>query len=155
MSFLNVKDTISGGEGIVQATINGKIEDMFYTKNIEAKMEKDKTGLKVLGSKSEQQKSKGWKGTGSMTLYYMTSTFRHLALKYAKTGKDFFFDLLITNHDAATEIGKQTIVLHNCNLDSVLLAKIDVDSEALDEDVDFTFTDFDILNEFGKPSYIK
>lgn len=155
MAFLNVKDTLSGGEGIVQATINGRIEEMFYAKSIEAKMEKDKSGLKVLGSKAEQSKSKGWKGTGSMTLYYMTSRFRELALAYAKTGKDFYFDLLVTNSDADTDIGKQTVVLRNCNLDSIILAKIDIDSEALDEDVDFTFTDWDLLDKFNKPTYIK
>lgn len=155
MAFLDVRDTLSGGEGVVQATINGKIEQMFYVKNVEAKMEKDKSDLKVFGSRVTQAKNKGWKGTGSMTMFYMTSVFRKLALAYAKTGKDFYFDMLITNEDTTTGIGKQTVVLRNCNLDSILLAKVDIESEALDEDVDFTFTDWDLLDEFGKPSYIK
>ena len=37
------------------------------------------------------------------------------------------------------------------NLDSVVLAKLDGDSDdPLDEDVDFTFEDFDILTPFTK-----
>lgn len=39
----------------------------------------------------------------------------------------------------------------DCNLDSVVLAKLDGDSDdALDEDADFTFEDFDILTPFTK-----
>ncbi|MBQ4590430.1 MAG: phage portal protein, partial [Clostridia bacterium] len=42
-------------------------------------------------------------------------------------------------------------LLIGCNLDSVVLAKLDGDSDdALDEDVDFTFEDFDILTPFTK-----
>ena len=39
----------------------------------------------------------------------------------------------------------------SANLDSVVLAKLDGDSDdPLDEDVDFTFEDFDILTPFTK-----
>ena len=38
-------------------------------------------------------------------------------------------------------------------IDSVNLAKFDVDSDALDEDMDFTFSDFDILESFVSPTY--
>ena len=42
-------------------------------------------------------------------------------------------------------------VYMDCNLDSVVLAKLDGDSDdALDEDADFTFEDFDILTPFTK-----
>ena len=37
------------------------------------------------------------------------------------------------------------------DLDSVILAKLDTDSDTLDEDIDFTFDDFDILDSFGNP----
>ena len=47
--------------------------------------------------------------------------------------------------------GKQSVLLIGCNLDSVVLAKLDGDSDdPLDEDVDFTFEDFDILTPFTK-----
>ena len=59
----------------------------------------------------------------------------------------------LTNEDKATSIGKQTVVLYDCTIDSVNLTKFDVDSDALDEDMDFTFSDFDILDSFGNPIY--
>jgi len=74
-----------------------------------------------------------------------------MALKYAKTGKDVYFTLTIVNEDPGTTVGKQTVVLYNCNFDSVVLAKLDAETEALDESIDFTFEDFDILDSFGNP----
>ena len=86
-----------------------------------------------------------------MTIYYVTSIFRKMALKYAKTGKDTYFNITIVNEDPTSTIGKQTIVLYNCNIDSVILAKLDTESDVLDEDIDFTFDDFDVLDSFGNP----
>lgn len=149
--FLRAGDTISGQEGRATAIIEGSIQDMFFAKNIEASFEKSKAEIKTLGNRATQHKTTGWAGSGSMTIYYVTTLFRQMALKYAKTGKDTYFDMMITNEDPTSTVGKQTIVLYNCNIDSTILAKIDVDADALDEDVDFTFDDFDILDSFGKP----
>lgn len=150
--FLKFSDTLDGGEAKATMDINGNIEDMFYIKSLEATMEKNKTDGKTIGKRATQHKASGWTGSGSMTIYYCTSKFRELALKYAKTGEDCYFKITVTNNDPASpEIGKQTTVLFNCNIDSVILAKIDIESEALDEDIDFTFDDFDILDRFGKP----
>ena len=42
-------------------------------------------------------------------------------------------------------------MLMGCNLDSVVLTKLDGDSDdPLEEDADFTFEDFDILEAFNK-----
>lgn len=81
----------------------------------------------------------------------MTTEYRKMALKYAKTGVDTNFQMTITNEDPTSSIGAQTIVLYNVNIDSTDLAKLDVDAEVLDEEVAFTFDDFDILDEFGRP----
>lgn len=151
MTFLRAGDAISGQEGRAYATINGNIEEMFYAKNIEGTAEKTKSAIKVLGKRGEQNKAVGWAGSGSMTLYYTTSLFRKMMLEYIKTGKDTYFDLTVINDDPQSTIGKQTTVLRNVNLDSVVMAKLDVDSDHLEEDVDFTFDDVDILDEFGQP----
>ena len=39
-----------------------------------------------------------------------------------------------------------------CNLDSLDIAKLDIDSDILDQDIDFTFNDFNVLEEFNKLS---
>lgn len=151
MSFLKAGDTISGQEGRAYATIEGRVEEMFYVKNIEATADKNKTEVKTLGRRGTQHKANGWTGTGSMTIYYVTSLFRKLMLDYIKTGRDTYFDITIINEDDGSTIGKQTTVLRDVNLDSVVMAKIDTESEVLEEDADFTYEDVDILDEFGVP----
>lgn len=151
MAFLKAGDTISGQEGRAYATINGQVEEMFYIKTLEAKAEKQKTEVKTLGKRGTQHKTSGWSGSGSMTIYYVTTLFRQLMLNYIKTGKDVYFDVTVVNEDPTSSIGRQTVVLRGVNLDSTIVAKLDTDSEALDEDIDFTFDDVDILDSFGKP----
>lgn len=149
--FLRAGDTISGQEGKATANIDGNVQDMFFVKSLEATFDKQKVEVKTLGKRGTQHKGVGWSGAGSMTLYYVTTLFRQMALKYAKTGKDTYFDITIINDDPTSTIGKQTVVLYNCNIDSTILAKLDTDSDTLDEDIDFTFDDFDILDSFGNP----
>ena len=41
------------------------------------------------------------------------------------------------------------MVLKNCNLDSVVLARLDVDADNLDEEVSFTFDGAELLDSFA------
>ncbi|AJS59852.1 phage tail tube protein [Paenibacillus sp. IHBB 10380] len=152
MSFLKAGDTISGQEGRAYATINGQVEEMFYVKTLEATVEKNKTDAKMLGKRGTQHKANGWTGTGSMTIYYVTSRFRQMMLDYIKTGKDTYFDITVVNEDGGSSIGKQTVVLRSVNLDSVIMTKVDTESEILEEDADFTFDDVDVLDQFKAPT---
>lgn len=149
MGFLEAPDVISGKEARAYAVIDGNVEELFYAKSIEAKMEKNKKEIKVLGRRATQHKTTGWNGTGTMTIYYVTSIFRRKILEYARTGKDFYFTLQVINEDPVSAAGKQTTILKECNIDSVILAKFDVDADELDEEVPFTFSDFDIPDQFN------
>lgn len=151
MGFFRAQDAISGQEGRAYATINGQVEEMFYLKDLEATVEKLKSEMKALGKRGTQHKANGWTGTGSMTIYYATTRFRQLMLEYMKTGKDTYFDIQIVNEDPTSSIGRQTVVLKNVNLNSTIMTKVDVESEYLDEDVEFTFEDVDILDSFNQP----
>ncbi|MGX4583367.1 phage tail tube protein [Paenibacillus chitinolyticus] len=152
MKFLKALDTISGQEGVAYATIAGKVEEMFYLKKIEAKAEKQKTEVKTLGRRGTQHKAAGWSGTGSMTIYYVTSRFRQLMYEYIKHGKDVYFDIMITNNDPTSSIGAQTVTLLGVNLDSIVMASLDVESEVLEEDIDFTYDDVEINTPFNAPT---
>ena len=157
MSYLKAGDTISGQEAVAKMTIKNadgtsSIEDMFFGKNLEATCEIEKTDVKTLGKRGAQHKPSGWSGSGRMTVYYVTSLFRKMALQYIKTGIPVYFDIMVTNNDPASSVGPQTVVLKNCSLDSVIFTKFDVDSEVMDEDVDFTFDDVDMLDSFVTPT---
>lgn len=151
MSFLKAGDTISGQEARAFITVNGRNEELFYAKKLDSKVAKKKKQIKTLGKRGDQNKAAGWGGTGTLTVYYVTSLFRELMLKYMKTGKDTYFSISVTNEDATSSIGAQTVVLKDCNLDEVKMAIFDVDSEVLEEDMAFTFDDVDLLDKFNKP----
>ncbi len=151
MKTLNAPDTISGKEGRAYAKINGNNEELFMAKTIEGNVEKNKSEIKAIGKRMTGHKTTGGNGTGSMTLYYMTPVFRAMIKAWKDTGVDVYFDLVVENDDQESAAGKQSTLLIGCNLDSVVLTKLDGDSDdALDEDVDFTFEDFDILTPFNK-----
>lgn len=151
MKTLNAPDTISGKEGHAYAKINGNNEELFMAKTIEANVEKNKSEIKAIGKRMTGHKTTGANGAGSMTLYYMTPLFRAMIKQWKETGVDVYFDMVVENDDQESSAGKQSTLLIGCNLDSVVLAKLDGDSDdALDEDVDFTFEDFDILTPFAK-----
>ena len=151
MKTLNAPDTISGREGRAYAKINGNNEELFFAKYVEASVEKSKSEVKAIGKRMTGHKTTGANGTGSMTLYYLTPLFRQMLKEWKDTGADVYFDLVVENDDPASAAGKQSVLLMGCNLDSVVLAKLDGDSDdPLDEDADFTFEDFDILEAFNK-----
>lgn len=150
--FLNAGDTISGQEGKATAKINGEIKDMFYIKTLEATVEKNKQEVRTLGKRGVQHKTTGWSGTGSMTIYYVTSEFVKMAKDYVKNGVDTYFTVTIENNDPTSTIGKQITTLFNVNVDSIPVAKLDVEDAVLEADLDFTFDDLDLLQEFNEPN---
>ncbi len=151
MAKLKSFDPISGKEGVAYAKINGNNEELFFAKTIEASVEKAKSEIKAIGRRMTGHKTTGMSGSGSMTLYYLTPLFRQMLKQYKDTGVDIYFDLVVENNDPSSSAGKQTVLLMDCNLDSVLLTKLDGDSDdPLEEDADFTFEDYDVLQEFTK-----
>ncbi|GAA3410401.1 phage tail tube protein [Paenibacillus hodogayensis] len=151
MPYFKASDTISGQEGRAYATIQSQNVEMFYLKNIEATVEKQKAEMKAIGRRGVQHKATGWKGSGTMTIYYATSRFRELMLDYMSTGRDTYFSITIVNEDPNSQTGKQEVTLKNVNLDKVIMAKLDTESDMLDEEVGFTFEDVEIKNSFRDP----
>lgn len=150
MAFFRETDAISGKQARAYITINGQVEELFYAKSLEATIEKNKVDVPVLGRTNTPQRSAGWSGSGTLTIYYVTSLFRQLMLNYIKTGQDFWFDLVVTNEQPGSAAGRQTVVLKGCNLDSVSAAQFDSTSDdMLEEELPFTFTDYDIQEQFN------
>jgi len=143
------KDTVSASLAECFATINKKRYNLMQAINLEAKFEKTKSEVPILGKTGKGNKATGWKGTGSATFHYNTSLFRELLYKFKETGEDTYFDIQITNEDPTSGVGRQTIILKDCNIDGGILAKFDADAEYLDEDLDFTFEDFEMPEKFS------
>ena len=103
-----------------------------------------------MGLTGKQHKSGGWKGSGTMTVYYVSSLFREVMLEYMKNGVDTYFEMMITNEDPTGSTGRQTILLKDVNIDEMVIGKLNVDEDAMDEEMKFTFGDVDMLECFSK-----
>ena len=145
---MNAKDTISASLAECFVTIEGNRYNFMQAINLEAQFTKNKAEVPILGKTGKGNKATGWSGSGSATFHYNTSIFRELAYRYKQTGEDVYFDIQVTNFDPTSSVGRQTVILKDCNLDGGLLAKFDADAEYLDEDMDFTFEDFEIPEKF-------
>jgi len=146
---MNAKDSVSAKLAECFVTISGNRYNFMQAINIEAKFEKTKTEVAILGKTGSGNKATGWKGTGSATFHYNTSIFRQLMLDFKDTGIDTYFEMQITNEDPTSDAGSQTIILSGCNIDGGILAKFDASSsDPLDEDMDFTFEDFSMPKSF-------
>ncbi|CAG7616979.1 Phage-like element PBSX protein XkdM [Paenibacillus solanacearum] len=151
MAFLRAGDTISGQEGRAYAIVNQLSEEMFYIKSLEATVEKQKAEIKTIGRRGVQHKATGWTGKGTMTIYYVTSKFRQMMFDYIKNGKDTYFSIKVINEDPVSTVGMQEVILRGVNLDSVIMASLNSESEVLEEEVSFTFEDIDLEKTFNAP----
>lgn len=152
MTILQAEDAVNGREGVATAEIDGEVIELMELANINVKIEKTKTEFKAMGTRNTQNKTAGWKGTGSANVRYLSTRWAKLMLKYVKQGIDTYFTIVVTNEDPGSATGKQVIQVLGCNLDSLDIAKLDIDSDILDQDIDFTFNDFNVLEEFNKLS---
>lgn len=151
MAFLLERDALNGKQGKAFITINGEINELFSIKKFSADVEYQKADFKVVGTTTVQQKTTGAKKTGTMTIYYGSPLFIKMAQEYEKNGKVIYFDMQIENNDPATSVGKQTVAYYGCSLDKIPLSMLDAESEFLEEEVGFSYTSFEVLDNFNNP----
>ena len=147
-NIMKAKDAVAASLAECYVTIDGNRYNFMHAINLEAAVEKTKTEVPILGKTGKGNKASGWKGTGSATFHYNTSVFRELLTKYKNSGEDTYFDIMVTNEDKTSAVGRQTVILKDCNVDGGVLAKFDPEAEYLDEEMDFTFEDWEIPEKF-------
>lgn len=146
---MHAKDTISASQAECFITIEGNRYNFMQAISLEAKIEKTKKEVPILGKTGKGNKATGWKGTGSAKFHYASSLFRELMERYKNTGEDVYFDIQVTNEDETSAVGRQTVILKDCNVNGGILTKFDADADYLDEELDFTFEDFDMPETFN------
>lgn len=151
--ILQAPDTINGRLGKVTAEIDGRQIELMELSNITATVDKNKTEFKTIGTLNTQNKASGWTGSGSATVRYISSRWAKLMERYARDYVDTYFTIVIENNDPGSRAGMQRVQLDGCNFDSIDIAKLDIDNEILEQDVNFTFSNFTILDEFNDINY--
>ncbi|MCD8090941.1 MAG: phage tail tube protein [Clostridiales bacterium] len=145
---MNARDAIAGKLAQCYLTVNSSRYNFANILDFEAKVEKIKTTVPRLGAIMVGHKTCGMEGTFSGTMHYNQSVLRKLHEDYKNTGEDIYFTIEIENNDPTSEAASQTVILYDCNLDGGVLTKFDADSEYLDEEIEGTFEDFSIPEEF-------
>lgn len=143
------RDTISAKLAECFITINGNRYNFMQMIDFEAKVDKKKTKVPILGRIMEGNKTVGLSGTFSGTAHYNQSIFRQALLEYKNTGIDAYFEIQVTNEDPESAAGRQTLVFMDCNTDGGILSKFDADGEYLDEEIAGTFEDFKMPESFS------
>lgn len=149
-AIIKGNDTLSAKLAECFITIGTRRYNFGSMIDFEAPIEKNKAEVPILGKIMTSHKTVGMTGTFSGTMHYNTSVLRQVIIDYKNTGIDLYFEIQITNEDPQSSVGRQTIVLKDCNLDGITLAKFDADGEYLDESVDGTFEDFSMPEKFAE-----
>ncbi len=146
---MHARDAVSGAQGEAFVTIEGTRHRFANLINIQADMAKTKTQVPILGKVGKGNKSTGAEYTGSATFHFNTSIFRQLLYRYKETGEDIYFDVQLTNEDKSATVGRQTVILKDCNLDGGIIALLDADAEYLEDSFEFTFEDWEMPEQFS------
>jgi len=146
---MNGRDAISASLAKCFVTIEGNRYNFMQAIELEARVEKNKVEVPILGRTGKGHKASNWTGSGSATFHFNTSIFRELMYRFKESGEDIYFDIQISNEDPTSAVGRQTIILIDCNIDSSILAKFDADGDFLTEGLDFTFEDFEMPEQFA------
>ncbi len=148
---MHARNAVSAKMAECYITIDGQRYNFMSAINIEVTFEKNKTEIPILGRMNKGHKAVGSSITGSAEFHFNTSIWRELAYKFQETGEDIYFDMQISNEDiTASDVGRQTIVLYDCNFDSVTLAAFDADTDdTLTESLDFTAERFEMPTKFN------
>lgn len=145
---MHAREAVSAGQAECYVTIEGNRYYMMQAISVEAKYTKTKIEVPIMGRSGMGNKSTGWKGTGTASFYFNTSIFRMLMKRFKETGEDVYFDMQLTNEDETSTVGRQTVILKDCNINSGILAKAEAGEGTLSEELEFTFEDFDIPEQF-------
>lgn len=153
MSYLLAKDTVNGAEGKIFVTIDGKNMEVACMRNITTNAEIQSNNMRVIGTRTIQNKNNGAKLTGTGNIYYGTNLFTNMVLQYIQTGVMPEFDIQITNNDPATSIGTQSMAYYGCTLTGTIPLSILNDEEAmLNYDFNFAYTRVARLQSFRDPA---
>lgn len=147
--IMRAQDAISARLAECYVTIERSRYNFMQMINFKATFEKNKVEIPILGKTGYGNKAGGWSGSFSGTAHYNQSILRELMLRYKNTGEDVYFEIQVTNEDPTSTVGRQTVVLLDCNLDNGTLVKFDADGEYLDEDIEGTFEDFTMPETFN------
>lgn len=145
---MQARDAVSAKLAECYVTIEGNRYLLMQAKNFEAKFNKAKNEVAILGRTAKGNKAAGWSGSGTMTIYHNTEMFNDLLERYKLTGEDIYFDIQVTNEDPTSAAGRNTKIYKDCNINGGVLQSFDADGDWLEQEVEFTFEDYETPQKY-------
>lgn len=154
MGYLLANDGVDGKAGSAFMVKNGQNIELFGLKKFESNAEFETSEFPVVGARVNQTKVKGIKYSGTLTIYYGTPEFLNILTEYKRTGRFPEINFQVINKDEGTSVGNQVIAIYGVKLGKVPIAMLDDSADYLQEEIPFTFTDFEPLESFHAPSQL-
>lgn len=154
MSFLLANDGLNGKAGSAFMVKGGRNIELFGLKKFETNAEFETTDFPVVGALVNQTKVKGIKYSGTLTIYYGTPEFLSILTEFKRTRRFPEIKLQVINDGTGTTVGNQVIAIYGVVLTKIPIAMLDDSADYLQEEIPFTFTDFEPLEQFKAPSQL-
>ena len=153
MSYLLAKDTVNGAEGSVVVTQNGQNTVVASMRNIQTNAEIQSSDMRVVGTRTIQDKPNGAKLTGTGNIYYGGNIWTDMVIQYIQTGVMPEFSIQITNSDPTTSVGTQVMAYYGCHLTgTVPLSILNSEEAMMNYDFNFAYTSVQRLSAFNDPA---
>lgn len=149
MAFTKPGDVLASNSGSVILTINGKNKKVAELKEFEAKLEGNVEEVNLLGRRQKGHKMTSVEGTGSMTLYHVSSDFLKMYTEWLNGGPYPTISLTVTTEDSGTSAKKQVVQLTGVVLEAATIASMSADDGLLEQEVDFKFDGQEIIQAFN------
>lgn len=146
-------DFNAGREATIFIIMDGERRRAGHAKGVTLGSAFNKSTGKPLGGRTDLIKVNGVALTGTLTSFYLKSDFRKKAIEYIKGGPAFYFDMEVYSEDSSSRSGRQSTIAKNCNLDGILLAYADSETDILEETMNFTYEDVDMPETFNDIDY--
>jgi hypothetical protein len=146
---MNAMDTVSARLADCYVTIDGERYNFMQAISLEAKAVKKKVSVPILGRLTGGNKAAGMTLSGKARFHRNTSIFNKVMQRYKDKGEDIYFDIQVVNEDPTSSVGRQEIMLYDCNIDSAVLTSFDAEGQYLTDELEFTFEDWDMTSSFS------
>lgn len=108
LKTMRAGDVISAKLANAYITVDGNRYLLFQAKKLEAKVEKEKKEVSILGRTMKGNKGYSAKGSGTLEIYKNTSLFDDMILKFLNEGIDTYFDLQVVTEDPTSNAGRSS-----------------------------------------------
>lgn len=156
--YLKSQEFTNGKDGEMQLIVNGsKVIPILGASKFKASTTPKVTSRGQIGTRNKQSKITGFDNKLSLTAdYYLIKEIRAMLNSFKKTGKWDKIDLMAVNHDKGTSMGRMSTLFKDLVLtDEVPLQELDESIEdGLTIDINFVFSEWESLDEFGNPQEI-